>query len=93
MPAQRFGERQAKIGDIIDQMKQSGATEGVKTLSAGKDGLVAEAYYKGVSSGTNLFDLVKTDNSGSDSKEYQYEFGARLSKLDFQSVKEKRPSI
>jgi hypothetical protein len=64
----------ARVGDIIDHMKKSGDTAGVKNLEAAKDGLIVETYYKGVSSGTNVFSLAKRDDPSGDGKDYSYEF-------------------
>jgi hypothetical protein len=67
----------AKIADMMDQMKKSGNKTGAKELALAKDGLTVESYYKGVGSGTNIFDLVKREDSNGDSKDYSYEFGGK----------------
>jgi hypothetical protein len=67
----------AKVSDIIESMKQNSNTKGAKDLAAAKDGLIVESFYKGVSSGTNIFDLVKKVDQNGDSEEYNYEFAGK----------------
>jgi len=64
----------ATIGDVMEHMKKAGETAGVKDLAHAKDGLIVETYYKGVSSGTNIFEIGKRDTPSSDTKDYSYEF-------------------
>ena len=67
----------AKVSDVIEHMKQNGDTSGIKNLQAAKTALIVETFYKGVSSGTNIFDLAKREDSSEDSKDYSYEFAGK----------------
>jgi hypothetical protein len=67
----------AKVSDVIEHMKQNGDTAGIENLQAAKTALIVETYYKGVSSGTNIFDLAKREDSSGDSKDYSYEFAGK----------------
>jgi hypothetical protein len=58
---------------MIEHMKDNGNKAGVKVLQSEKDGLVVETYYKGVSSGVNVFEYDKND----DGSNYSFEFAGK----------------
>jgi hypothetical protein len=54
----------AKVNDLIEDMKRNGDTDGVKTLTSAKNGLIVQGYYKGVKSGeARIFDTLGTDDT------------------------------
>lgn len=66
----------AKVVDVIEHMKQNGE-KASENLQAARNSLIVETYYKGVSSGTKIFDLTKRHDSFGDSKDYSFEFGGK----------------
>jgi hypothetical protein len=55
----------ARGSDVIDEMKRAGVTP-TKAVMAGKNELVVETFYKGVSNKTEIFDPVGTDGTDYD---------------------------
>ncbi len=67
----------AKVSDVIEHMKKNNDTVGIKELQATKESILLETYYKGVSSGSNVFYPEKREDTFGDNKDYGFEFAGK----------------